>query len=104
MEALFGRDCAEMVALLGRQDLQDEIASMSSARADTHLHVDLDGRDPDDGMTAIAYEKGYLFLRMLEEHRWDASASTLRRVVVRAPPVPSRSRPLTSRPGSRASS
>ena len=34
---------------------------------DQALHADLDGRDPDEGMTQIAYEKGALFLRHLEE-------------------------------------
>jgi aminopeptidase N len=34
---------------------------------DTHLRLHLQGRNPDDGMTAIAYDKGYLFLRMIEE-------------------------------------
>src|SRR5262249_62072232 len=31
------------------------------------LHVDLTGRDPDDGSTLVPYEKGALFLRLLEE-------------------------------------
>ena len=30
------------------------------------LHIDLAGRDPDDGMTSIAYDKGAAFLRTLE--------------------------------------
>ena len=74
MEALKGRDYSEMLAQLGRQDLTDEIARLPER--DTHLHLDLEGRDADDGMSDVAYEKGYLFLRMLEEefgrNRWDA--------------------------------
>ena len=31
------------------------------------LHIDLKGRDPDDGSTDIPYEKGALFLRHLEQ-------------------------------------
>ena len=34
---------------------------------DTHLKLDLSGRNPDVGMTAIAYDKGYFFLRTIEE-------------------------------------
>src|SRR6185437_1165362 len=38
--------------------------------------LDLEGRDPDDGMTKIAYEKGYSFLRLVENNvgraRFDA--------------------------------
>src|SRR5690606_22504657 len=35
---------------------------------DTHLKLDLTGRDPDDGLTDIAYEKGALFLRLIENN------------------------------------
>src|SRR3712207_8892225 len=41
---------------------------------DQHLYIDLTGRDPDDA-PGIVYEKGALFLRLLEEtagrERWD---------------------------------
>lgn len=67
MESIQGRDYSEMLALLGRQDLESGIESIGSQSADTHLFLDLEGRDPDDGMTDIAYEKGYYMLRMMEE-------------------------------------
>lgn len=67
MEALYGADYAEMLKELGMQDLQGTIEELGPESADTHLKLDLDGRDPDDGMTDIAYEKGALFLRSLEE-------------------------------------
>ncbi len=76
MEAIRGRDYADMLAVLGRQDLEATVADLGSTDADTHLFLDLDGRDPDDGMTDIAYEKGYFFLRSIEEavgrERFDA--------------------------------
>ena len=31
------------------------------------LHVDLTGRDPDEGMTRVPYEKGALFFRAIEQ-------------------------------------
>jgi leukotriene-A4 hydrolase len=34
---------------------------------DTHLFLDLTGRDPDDAANKLAYEKGYFFLRLIEE-------------------------------------
>src|SRR5690606_25327224 len=34
--------------------------------ADTILHIDLSGRDPDAGMTGIPYEKGAAFLASVE--------------------------------------
>lgn len=76
MEELYGRAYEEMLAELGFQDLEQEIQELGENNPDTRLHLDLQGRDPDDGMTDVAYEKGALFLRMLEENvgreKWDA--------------------------------
>jgi leukotriene-A4 hydrolase len=65
-EKLYGKDYSDMLALLGYQDLVSTIADLDSA--DTHLKLNLEGRNPDDGMTEIAYEKGYFMLRMIEEN------------------------------------
>jgi len=65
LEELYGRRRAEMEAALGYQDLEDELKSHSAA--DQILHIDLAGRDPDDGATQIPYEKGALLLRQIEE-------------------------------------
>ncbi len=69
MEAVYGRDYSEMLALLSLQDLKEEVASILAGKKpeDTMLKLNLEGRNPDDGMTAIAYDKGYYFLRLLEE-------------------------------------
>lgn len=66
MEAVYGKDYAEMLAELGMQDLQNTIEDLGADSPDTRLHLDLDDRNPDDGMTDIAYEKGSLFLTWLE--------------------------------------
>jgi leukotriene-A4 hydrolase len=66
MEALYGKEYADMLAVLGRQDLDDTIARMGSDSPDTRLHLDLAGRDPDDGMSTIGYEKGALLLATIE--------------------------------------
>jgi leukotriene-A4 hydrolase len=66
VEALYGPDRAEMEAMLGRQDLDEELAGLRHP-GDSKLHVDLRGRDPDEGLSDVAYEKGGLFLRELEE-------------------------------------
>jgi leukotriene-A4 hydrolase len=63
MEELRGRDYSEMLAALGRQDLEADDRRARRRLPDTHLHLDLAGRDPDEGMTDVAYEKGYFFLR-----------------------------------------
>jgi leukotriene-A4 hydrolase len=76
MEAVYGRDFADMLADLGWDELQAGLADMDGGRSpDSRLRVDLAGRDPDDGVNDIAYEKGATFLRTLEElvgrERWD---------------------------------
>ncbi|MCG8308026.1 MAG: M1 family metallopeptidase [Cytophagales bacterium] len=70
MEALKGRDYAEMLSSLSLQGLLDEVdLFMKSGKENaTKLKLDLAGANPDDGVTAIAYDKGYFFLRRLEEY------------------------------------
>jgi aminopeptidase N len=67
MEAVYGRPYFDMLAVLGRHDLEDTLKDLGPDSPDTRLHLDLAGRDPDDGMNEVAYEKGALFLRLLEE-------------------------------------
>ena len=58
-----------MLQLLGRQDLHATIAKLQGKgqHADTHLRLHLEGRDPDEGMNDVAYEKGFALLKLLEE-------------------------------------
>jgi leukotriene-A4 hydrolase len=69
MESMYGRDYSEMLASLSYNDLQEEIKEMieRGEAEDTRLKLSLEGRNPDDGVTSIAYDKGYLFLRSIEE-------------------------------------
>jgi len=67
MEQLYGKEYAGMLALLGYQDLLSTISDLGDTSRDTHLRLQLTGRDPDDGMNDIAYEKGALLLQTLEE-------------------------------------
>jgi aminopeptidase N len=66
-EVLYGREYMEMQALLGRRDLDLDFEEYGVDSKDTALWVDLAGRDVEEVPTTAAYEKGYLFLRMLEE-------------------------------------
>jgi leukotriene-A4 hydrolase len=67
MEALYGADRAAMLDVLARRSLDDEIERLGGAGApDTVLHIDLAGRDPDEGMTEIPYEKGAALLKLME--------------------------------------
>ena len=73
MEAIYGRKYSEMLARLSLDGLKEEIEELKAR--DQWLKLDLLGRNPDDGMTAIAYDKGYFFLRKCEEtvgrEKWD---------------------------------
>lgn len=64
-EAVFGKERADEEAVLGMQDLKAELAKFPPR--DEVLHIDLDGRDPDDGMTRVPYEKGAFFLETVEK-------------------------------------
>ena len=66
METLYGPDRAAMLESLGRRELLDKLAALKDAPGDQVLHLQLEGRDPDDAATPIAYEKGAAFLRMVE--------------------------------------
>jgi leukotriene-A4 hydrolase len=65
MERLYGKEYDEMLARLGYDSLSKELGRLPPV--DTHLQLDLAGRAPDDAMTDVPYEKGYLFLRTCEE-------------------------------------
>ncbi len=71
-EKLYGREYSEMLWQLGGTEVRDELVTLPEK--DQHLYVDLAGRDPDEA-PGIVYEKGALFLRLLEEtagrERWD---------------------------------
>ncbi len=67
MEEIEGIEYAKMLESLGYDDLKESIAEMKDNLQDTHLKLNLKGRDPDEGVTNIAYEKGYFFLRTIED-------------------------------------
>ena len=68
MEAVYGKEYSDMLLMLSEQDLKGEIQSMfdEGKREDTFLKLRTAGRDPEVGLTAIAYDKGAFFLKMLE--------------------------------------
>ena len=67
MEELEGREYSEMLAQISYEDLEDEISEMGFDSKDTRLALELENRNPDDGMNSIAYDKGFYFLRLIEE-------------------------------------
>jgi leukotriene-A4 hydrolase len=68
MEKIFGTERSDMLLSIEYQELLHENNDILSGShpEDTHLKLDLEGRNPDDGMTGIAYVKGALFLKTME--------------------------------------
>ncbi|RMG45610.1 MAG: M1 family peptidase [Acidobacteria bacterium] len=66
MEALRGKEYADMLRALGRHALEEELDRLGRSSPDTRLALDLAGRDPDEAMTDVPYEKGRMFLERLE--------------------------------------
>jgi leukotriene-A4 hydrolase len=66
IEKLYGVKVGTQQKILGRNDLLEEMKSLAAQPGDTKLYIDLVGRDPDDGMTTVPYQKGSLFLELLE--------------------------------------
>ena len=68
MEALYGPRRAQMEDAIAYEYLAQAIEDAKEAGklADTTLQLDLAGRDPDEGISDVAYEKGRWFLGFLE--------------------------------------
>ena len=64
MEMIYGHDRFKKEAVLGYQDLENDVAALE--KNDEILAIDLRGRNPDDVFSNIPYEKGALFLREIE--------------------------------------
>jgi leukotriene-A4 hydrolase len=76
MEKIYGKDYADMLSLLSLNELKQTIKELGHTNPDTKLYLDLKGRDPDEGVTDIAYQKGRFFLTVIEQNvgrnKWDA--------------------------------
>lgn len=74
MEKLYGKDYADMLTVLNFEELMQTIKDMGDSD-DTKLYLNLKDRDPDDGVTDIAYQKGRFFLTTIEfavgREKWD---------------------------------
>jgi hypothetical protein len=76
MEKLYGSEYADMLTVLSLGELRKTVDEMGNEHPDTRLYLDLTGRDPDEAVSDIAYEKGRFFLLNIEQAvgrvRWDA--------------------------------
>jgi len=66
MEVVYSKEYSDMLSVIGMQNLQREVKELGPKSADTHLKLNLAGRDPEEGVSSIPYEKGEFFLRTLE--------------------------------------
>jgi aminopeptidase N len=66
MEAVYGADYAAMLQMLSRQEIDAAIQTEGAKSRKTWLYSDLGGKDPEDYVAAIAYDKGALLLHTLE--------------------------------------
>ncbi|MEO5776251.1 MAG: leukotriene A4 hydrolase C-terminal domain-containing protein [Flavobacterium sp.] len=65
-EEVFGVEEAKMQDVLSRKVLENNLAELGNDSPDTRLKVDTSGRNPDEGLSDIPYEKGYAFLQTIE--------------------------------------
>jgi leukotriene-A4 hydrolase len=64
MEELYGKEVADILAVVEFQELERTLKKIDSE--DSKLKLNLYQRNPDEGMTDVAYIKGAYFLRTLE--------------------------------------
>lgn len=64
MEEINGKDYSDMIAVIGYQDWQTALTYLDPKL--TSLWIDLGTENPDDASSDVPYEKGYSFLKMLE--------------------------------------
>jgi leukotriene-A4 hydrolase len=66
-EVLYGKDEADMQGVISRTRLKNIVVALGDTSKDTHLKLNLTGRNPDDALTDIPYDKGYAFLQTIEQ-------------------------------------
>ena len=67
VEKIEGEEIGAVHAALGRRSLDRAIEGFKDHPGLTRLRTHLEGIDPDEAFSQIPYEKGYLFLRAIEE-------------------------------------
>ena len=65
-EEVFGMAEAQMQMVLSRKVLENNLTEMGKDNPDTRLKINSAGKNPDDVLSDIPYEKGYAFLQTIE--------------------------------------
>lgn len=68
MEELYGKEYSNMLSEIEWNELNEELVQIKTSKhpEDAALFLNLKNRDPDEGMTSVAYVKGAYFLKTLE--------------------------------------
>ena len=67
VEAIYGKEYVEMQWQLGLQDLEATLEEFQESGEESSLKLHLKGRNPDDGLSDVPYEKGAHFVLLLEQ-------------------------------------
>lgn len=69
LESLYGSEMAELKTAEGLVQWKETVRDMMAKKkaADTRLRMDLTNRDPQECYSPVPYEKGYFFLRHIEQ-------------------------------------
>jgi len=67
VEAIYGEERATVDAALGYRDLEAAVKRFAARPELTRLRTHLQGIDPDESFSEIPYEKGFFFLRSIEQ-------------------------------------
>lgn len=67
LEQIYSKSRAEFTAIAGLRELENCALMLGESSNFMRLHVTLTGVDPEDAVSAVSYEKGYVFLLFLEK-------------------------------------
>ena len=67
LENMHGQEAKSLSAAIGRNGLMEAIRSFGEDSEFTKLEIDGQGHDPDEFYSLVPYEKGFLFVALLEE-------------------------------------
>ncbi len=80
LEALEGKEAVSLSAAIGRNDLKEDMELFGMDSPFTKLKNDLKGIDPDEIYSQVPYEKGFLFVALMEKtmgrEKWDQFLAT----------------------------
>ena len=66
VEEIYGKNEAKMLEVISRRELHDAVEEFGADNPDTRLKIESKGKNPDDAISAIPYEKGFAFIQVIE--------------------------------------